>query len=188
MSSPPLPPPPGGLPPQTAWAPPPPVPYGPAFNYATFWQRVAATLIDGLLLVPIAIPFLIPLMRDVVDEVQRSIDTGAPVDATLFASGRFLGFTLAFGIVQYAYQVVMIGVWGATVGKFALSLRVRRSDGSIATWREAFLRPLLQIAISVVGTVAPTGILSLLDNLWMLWDKQRQTLHDKVASTIVIKL
>ncbi len=65
MSSPPLPPPPGGVPPPgglpppaTAWAPPPPVPSGPTFNYATFWQRVAATLIDGLLLIPIAVPFL----------------------------------------------------------------------------------------------------------------------------------
>ena len=31
------------------------------------------------------------------------------------------------------------------------------------------------------------GIVTLVDDLWMLWDKQKQTLHDKVASTIVVK-
>ncbi len=31
------------------------------------------------------------------------------------------------------------------------------------------------------------SLASLLDDLWMLWDKQKQTLHDKIAGTIVVK-
>jgi uncharacterized RDD family membrane protein YckC len=27
----------------------------------------------------------------------------------------------------------------------------------------------------------------LVDDLWPLWDKQKQTLHDKVAGTVVVK-
>lgn len=169
------------------WAPPPPTPSGPGFVYGTFWQRVAAALIDGLVLIPLYIPFAIPVLGDVVREVQRSVDTGTDVDPTLFV-GRFTALTIASIIITYVYQLVMIGQWNATVGKFALSLRVRRSDGSPATWREAALRPLLQVAISLGGLRAPIGIATLVDDLWMLWDSQRQTLHDKIASTIVVKV
>jgi uncharacterized RDD family membrane protein YckC len=34
--------------------------------------------------------------------------------------------------------------------------------------------------------VPGAGLITLLDDLWMLWDRQKQTLHDKVAGTIVI--
>ena len=82
----------------------------------------------------------------------------------------------------------MIGKWNATVGKFALSIRVRRDDGSPAGWREALLRPLLQLGLNVVNGVGGVGILGLLDYLWMLWDRQKQTLHDKIAGTIVVQV
>jgi len=38
----------------------------------------------------------------------------------------------------------------------------------------------------VIG-VLRISLASLVDDLWMLWDKQKQTLHDKIASTIVVK-
>ena len=98
-------------------------------------------------------------------------------------SGELLGWALVLQFVRYAYEFVMIGQWNATVGKFAVGIRVRRMDGSPATWREAALRPLLELVIGVLRI----GIVTLVDDLWMLWDKQKQTLHDKVASTIVVK-
>ena len=35
---------------------------------------------------------------------------------------------------------------------------------------------------------APTSAFALLNELWLLWDPQRQCLHDKVARTVVIKV
>lgn len=158
--------------------------------YAGFWARFAALLIDGLLQIPIAIALLWPMFRAMFDEISRTIDAGRVFDATAFVQtyrGRFAGAALVITVIGYLYQAVMVGMWGATVGKFALGLRVRRSDGSEVGWREAFLRPLLQAAVSIVGVVVPIGLLGPLDYLWMLWDKQKQTLHDKVAGTIVVR-
>jgi len=41
-----------------------------------------------------------------------------------------------------------------------------------------------QLVLAVVGAI--TGIASLLDALWVFPDKNRQTLHDKVMSTVVV--
>ena len=84
------------------------------------------------------------------------------------------------------YHVLMIGRWNATVGKFALGIPVRKTDGTEAGWREAALRPLLQLGISLLNLVPGVGLLSILDYLWMLWDDRKQTLHDKIAGTIVV--
>lgn len=159
--------------------------------YAGFWARFAALLIDWLLQIPVAIAMFWPMLRAMFDQFNRTIDAGRVFDATGFAQtyrGRIVGATLVIAVIGYLYQAVMVGMWGATVGKFALSVRVRRSDGSDVGWREAFLRPLLQAAVSVVGVVVPIGLLGPLDYLWMLWDRQKQTLHDKVARTIVVRV
>ena len=46
----------------------------------------------------------------------------------------------------------------------------------------AFVRAL----IFVVGP-AIFGIFFIIDNIWLLWDHQRQCLHDKAASTVVVR-
>jgi uncharacterized RDD family membrane protein YckC len=40
--------------------------------------------------------------------------------------------------------------------------------------------------IGIVLGVA-LAVLAVLDPLWMIWDAQKQTLHDKLASTYVVK-
>jgi uncharacterized RDD family membrane protein YckC len=157
------------------------------FEYAGFWRRVGATLIDGLVLSPLVVPLMLPLMQRMTDQLDRALQQGTRIDSMSFMTG-LAGWSLAIAAVQYLYQALMIGAWGATVGKFAVGVRVRKADGSTATWREAFLRPLLQLALASVSTLAPIGILGLVDYLWMLWDAQKQTLHDKVAGTIVVRV
>jgi uncharacterized RDD family membrane protein YckC len=183
MDAPPLPPPPDEMPPMPGWASPADV--APTLRYAGFWQRFAALFIDGLLFLPLFIPFLIRVWN----EASSRIDTGTgSFDANTMRVGRVFGWALAIGVLHYAYDVVMVGRWNATVGKFALGIRVRRDDGSPAQWREALLRPLLQLGLNVLNGVGGIGILGLLDYLWMLWDRQKQTLHDKIAGTIVVKV
>jgi uncharacterized RDD family membrane protein YckC len=185
MDAPPLPPPPGQTPPTPGWGP--PAQATPAFKYAGFWQRFAALFIDGLVLLPLEIPFFIGFWN----AASSRFDAVAGRDSFDFSSmpvERFFGWAIGLAIVHYAYQVVMVGKWNATVGKFALSIRVRRADGSPATWREALLRPVLQLAVNGLNGFGGVGILGLLDYLWMLWDRQKQTLHDKIAGTTVVQV
>ena len=161
-------------------APPPP-----QLRYASFWIRVGATLIDGLVFIPLAIPFLIGIWNRMSTEIDRSIATGQPVDVTPYL-GRFAGWALAVAAVTYAYQALMVRYFGGAIGMLAVGIRVRTDDGNVVGWREALLRPVLQLIVSIGSFVPGAGLITLLDDLWMLWDRQKQTLHDKVAGTIVV--
>jgi uncharacterized RDD family membrane protein YckC len=70
------------------------------------------------------------------------------------------------------------GATGQTLGKKALNIRVIdvRGGGSIGYGR-ALLRYVVEAIFS--------GIL-LLGYLWMLWDREKQTWHDKAASSVVV--
>ena len=157
----------------------------PALRYASFWIRVGATLIDGLVFIPLSIPFLIAVWNRMSTEVDRSIASGQPVDVTR-SMGRYAGWALAVAVATYAYQALMVRYFGGTIGKLAVGIRVRTADGNVVGWREALLRPILQLIIGVGSFVPGAGLITLLDDLWMLWDRQKQTLHDKVAGTIVV--
>src|SRR6266571_8598336 len=179
----PLPPRPDVPPTQATWTPPPP-PQA-SSRYASFWIRVAATLIDGLVFIPIWIPFLIAVWNRMSSEIDRSIATGQRVDFTRYM-GRYAGWALGVAVATYAYQALLVRFFGGTLGKLAVGIRVRTADGNAVGWREALLRPILQLIVSFGSFVPGAGLITLLDDLWMLWDRQRQTLHDKVAGTIVV--
>ncbi len=85
------------------------------------------------------------------------------------------GITTLLGIVYYTY---LEGSSGQTLGKKALGIRVidLGGGGSIGYGR-AFIR--------YIGRYV-SGIVLLLGYLWMLWDKEKQTWHDKFANSVVV--
>jgi uncharacterized RDD family membrane protein YckC len=85
------------------------------------------------------------------------------------------GLTLLLGIAYYTY---FHGNTGQTPGDAALSIRIVDKDGggSIGYGR-AFVRWLVSIV---------SGIVFLLGYLWMLWDGEKQTWHDKAANAVVV--
>ena len=85
------------------------------------------------------------------------------------------GLTLLVGIAYYTY---FHGSTGQTPGDAALSIRVvdRDGGGSIGYGR-AFVRWLVSIVSALV---------ILIGYLWMLWDDEKQTWHDKAANDVVV--
>jgi uncharacterized RDD family membrane protein YckC len=67
---------------------------------------------------------------------------------------------------------------GQTIGKKALGIRVIdfRAGGPLG-YARGFIRWLGRIL---------SGIACLLGYLWMLWDKEKQTWHDKIATSVVV--
>jgi len=123
--------------------------------------------------------------------LEQDVDRDRPVDRDGTARGRDprrgqIRGALTLAVVTYAYQALMVRYFGGTIGKLAVGIRVRTDDGNVVGWREALLRPVLQLIVSVGSFVPGAGLITLLDDLWMLWDRQKQTLHDKVAGTIVV--
>lgn len=191
-------PPPGGA----YYGPPPFYPPPPALSpggapLADFGSRLLAALIDGAILTGVAMIIVLPVfftvfftrMTDVINSTDPA--TGQPDPATVF-SGFFLPLLLlelgliAFTLViYYFYYVEMLFRSGQTVGKKALKIRIVPLDPSATLTRGmAAKRYLVEFGVSFL-----VPFFQYLDGLWQLWDKPyQQTLHDKFAQTVVIKV
>ncbi len=125
---------------------------------AGFWRRFAATLIDGLLYgIPVAL--LVALLEDGYEQNTSN------------------GLTWLVGLVYYSY---FEGSTGQTPGKRLLGIRVvdaGASDGRPIGYGRAAIRFLMSVI---------SGLALLIGYLWMLWDREKQTWHDKVASAYVV--
>ena len=87
------------------------------------------------------------------------------------------------GVISAAYFIVPTALWGQTLGKWFAGLQVVGPDGDAPGWKRALLRG---VAATIAGLLFNVCIVGILDPLWLLWDPCRQTLHDKVAGTVVV--
>ena len=138
---------------------------------AGWWHRVGATIIDNVVL-------LIP-------------STLIEVGATAFA-GKYLG-AIALLLFQGMYFTQMLSTKeGQTIGNRVAKTRVVDAlTGVIPTRQQAFRRWLPFALIQALGIVAsfvliPLSLFIVVDYLLPLFDKQKQTLHDKFAGTLVL--
>lgn len=138
-----------------------PVPAAPeaAVEYMGFWIRVAAAIIDYLVISVISSLFSLILQ----------------VGAFPFQVGAFLFFP-----VFWLYHWLFTGLRGQTLGKMALGIKVVNAAGSVPGLGRAALR---EIPGKILSTIAVC-----LGFLWVIWDGQKQGWHDKIASTHVVRL
>jgi uncharacterized RDD family membrane protein YckC len=114
------------------------------------------------------------LLAYLVDLVLLAI-VGAIVRA-LFGTdfGNFLNFLLGLAYVVYLEGSPS----GQTVGKKVLNIRVVDFDtGGPIGYGRAAIRYLARILSTIP---------CLLGYFWMIWDRERQTWHDKLATTVVV--
>jgi len=93
-----------------------------------------------------------------------------------FVNGLLLFFTLFIGWVIWWF---IVAPRGQNPGKAVVGLRVMRTDGRAATTGYMFVRGLAGIVLGFVPLY--------LDELWLLWDRDAQTLHDKLVGTVVVR-
>lgn len=142
----------------------------PSFVFAGFWIRLAALLVDSLLVSLLQFVFGFLLL-------QASRLAGAPVDEEnllIYLTLEFFSMALAI-----AYFVVFTGYNGQTPGKIALKLRVVRTDGSPVGYGRAFVR-------EVPGKLL-SGLLLGIGYLMVAFHPKKQGLHDLLADTYVVK-
>lgn len=94
----------------------------------------------------------------------------------IFGTGVGYGLDILIGIAYFAY--LEGGPKGQTLGKMALGIRVIDfSSGGPIGYGRGVVRYLARILSALV---------IFLGYLWMLWDKEKQTWHDKIAKTVVV--
>ncbi len=86
---------------------------------------------------------------------------------------------LSLGFLLIVYETILLSQWnGYTIGKKIMGIKVVRTDGKTPDWIHAFVR-----SISRWLSALPLE----LGYFWMLWDKDSQTWHDKLADTYVVE-
>lgn len=155
---------------------------------AGFGRRLAARLIDTLVVWTVAAAAGIPLAVSVVDHLRAKVDAARQsgravrvwlVDPTVL--GRAALFLLVLLLVGVVCEALPTARWGRTVGKRIARVRVlatgsRRPPGLGGSLRRWLAMQLL--AATVVGGV--------LDALWCLFDRPlRQCWHDKAGGTFL---
>lgn len=163
---------------------------------AEWWRRLLARLIDVVVVGIVLMPVTIPLLRGPFGKLEQvanrypNLSSPGAQSALSRADGKFLGslwiLALIAAAVWFLYDMLQHAKWGQTVGKRVLSTRVvsaydRSPISGAAAAKRAAVYALVPI-IPAVGT-----LFSLINDLWLLWDRRRQCLHDKAGRTIVIR-
>ncbi|MFJ4980557.1 RDD family protein [Streptomyces coeruleorubidus] len=150
-------------------------------------KRLAARLLDTLVLAGITAGAAVPLGIKAVDHVNGKIEearlSGETVTVWLLdgTTSAYLGIVLAVlllaGVVS---EVLPTAKWGRTLGKKLMGLEVRDIEGHDAPEFGAALRRWLVYSVPGLLVVGIVGI------AWCLFDKPwRQCWHDKAAHTFV---
>ncbi|MFA3837024.1 RDD family protein [Streptomyces aureus] len=150
-------------------------------------KRLAARLIDSVVLGAVTAVAAVPLGTKAIDHIDGKIDAAKASgrEATVWlldgTTGAYLGIVLAVLLVAgILYEALPTAKWGRTLGKKVCGLQVRDIEEHEAPTFGAALRRWL--VYSVTGLLA-IGVLGV---LWCLFDRPwRQCWHDKAARTFV---
>ena len=160
-----------------------PGPVGERYVLASWWSRVGAQLIDGLIIGVGGILLAIAIMAP--------FSIGFFVDESVGIVSIIVGSVLAVisvSIVAFLYApALMARTNGKTLGRMALGIRVIRAKGQPMTFGFAMLREVVVKSLLFgIASSLTFGLASLADVLWPLWDEENRALHDFIVDTRVI--
>lgn len=174
------------LQPQAAWTQPGPTspPGGGVLSdgaiLAEWWQRLLASMLDSLIVLVVVALAWIPWYGDLLAEVFSGA-AQTPFSPTAIV------LPLISMAVRFVYNVGFLAWKQATPGKMALGMVVRRLPDPQLTLGDVLKRQSLDVGATLISFVSsPASIVTALDPAWLLWDPKRQTLHDKIAGTVVV--
>ncbi|MEU3983623.1 RDD family protein [Streptomyces sp. NPDC026672] len=150
-------------------------------------RRLAARLVDYVVVGAVTAAVAVPFTTRAVDHVQRKIDaaklSGRTVTVWLLdgTTGAYLGVVVAvLLVVGLLYEVLPTARWGRTLGKRLCGIEVRDIE---AHEPPTFGRSLRRWLVHTVPGLLGIGVVGI---LWCLFDRPwHQCWHDKAAHTFV---
>jgi uncharacterized RDD family membrane protein YckC len=157
-------------------------------------KRIAAAIIDGIIMALFAVPAVIAGLRAVDWEA-----VAAGVAVPEFAPTG--GWVLVIAAFSFLYNVGAVALWGATPGKQLMRIEIiRQSDGGTPPgWMTAFVRYLPTLAVALLSQVLvliSLTMASLVSNLSIVVqvaslllifsDRTRRSVYDMVGKTNVV--
>jgi uncharacterized RDD family membrane protein YckC len=144
-------------------------------QYAGFWIRFVAVLIDGIILAVVGwvvqFAFLGAMLRP--DRLMNPSPEAVGAAMGLFGLAFLINIAIAC-----TYESFFLGRFGATPGKMALSLKVVRSSGAPVSYARAagrYFAKQLNLMTLLIGYIIAG------------FDSEKRGLHDMICDTRVIK-
>jgi len=167
-------------------------------NLASAGKRIGARLVDNLLMLivfgGVAAALVLPSMD--FDAITTAMENGTDIpESALPGFESTLAVGIAFVLMPFLWELLWHGMASATPGKLLFGMRIVRIDapGEALGWAAGAKRALLRAA-GILTIVPLVGLL-----MYLVWlgvtvvslvflssDKNRQTVMDKVAKTIVV--
>ena len=139
--------------------------------HAGWWRRAGALVIDTIV---VSVVFVAIVGAGFgINAIDEDVGGGILILSIILA----IVFPIFYAIYWTGKEP------GQTVGKKALGIRVRHADEDRAIgYGPSAGRYFITVLFGIFYIPA------LLDYLWPLWDGRKQTLHDKVANSIVVRV
>ncbi len=140
---------------------------GEGLQYANFWVRAGAKLIDIFILWTIGmfVTFFLGFF------ISPSYDPEGSMTFPILANFFQL-------IIAVSYTTYFLGKYSATPGKMACHLKVVTPDGGKVSYSQACYRYFAEIISSLIFCIG---------YLIAIFDIERRTLHDRIAGTRVVR-
>ncbi|RPH49921.1 MAG: RDD family protein [Desulfobacteraceae bacterium] len=137
----------------------------PGFEYVGFWLRLIATIIDVIIITAIILPLLLAIYGK-----------------SYFDPGELIKGPSDFLISYVLPAVAVIILWrykAATPGKMLISARIVDA--------KTFDRPVTGRLIIRYFAYILSAIPFCIGFIWIAFDKKKQSWHDKLAGTVVVR-
>jgi len=141
--------------------------YPAAVQYAGFWRRLGAAIIDGLIVGAVTLVIYLVL-------IVGGISTGGIVG---FFIGYFIAYALAIILGWLYYALMESSSKQATLGKMALGIIVTDSQGQRVSFGRATGRHFGKII---------SGIILYIGYIMIAFTAKKQGLHDIMANCLVV--
>jgi uncharacterized RDD family membrane protein YckC len=143
------------------------------YQYAGFWIRVLASIIDSIIVGVVDSIIQFTALRPMLG----ISDVSDP--ASLFAAAGAVGVLGLVGIVVAAcYEAIFVAQMGATPGKMALGMKVVRSDGSRIDLGRSFGRHFAKMLSAIILGIG---------FIMVAFDSEKRGLHDMICDTRVVR-
>tara|TARA_R110002049_G_scaffold239299_1_gene412394 strand:+ start:514 stop:1212 length:699 start_codon:yes stop_codon:yes gene_type:complete len=145
-------------------------------EYAGFWIRFGAWMIDYVILTVIS--FILMAIAGVSAGLAgtfENLEQNKEPDPMVIV-GILLFYGVMFAIV-FGYKIVMVGKYGATVGKMAVGIKVVTADGGKVGYMRATGRAFAEIL---------SGLIIYIGYIIAAFDDEKRSLHDHICSTRVV--
>ncbi|HWG36831.1 MAG TPA: RDD family protein [Terriglobales bacterium] len=148
-------------------------------HYKGFWLRFLAKILDNLIIEIVCSPLLLfaymPFWRWAIQHPQPDANQAAAALVNLGTS-----FALAYLgviIVLLAYNTLMLGKWGTTMGKMAIGAKVVSPTGEKISYATALGRTAMELVNLMTLDIG---------YIIAAFDEKKRGLHDRVAGTVVV--